>query len=73
MGKYSEDPKWASVVPLPQEECVPTPLAQINYPDAYIEAMSYLRAVMANEERSLRVLELTADIIKMSPSHYTIW
>jgi protein farnesyltransferase/geranylgeranyltransferase type-1 subunit alpha len=73
MGKYSEDPKWASVVPLIQEETVPTPLAQINYPDAYIEAMSYLRAIMADNEKSPRVLDLTADIINMSAAHYTVW
>lgn len=48
-------------------------LATIAYAPRYIEAMSYLRAVMAVNEFSRRALELTEDIISMNPAHYTVW
>jgi len=73
MGKYSDSPEWADVVPLLQEEPVDTPLAQIAYTDEYLEAMSYLRAIMAANEQSKRGLALTEDIISQNPAHYTVW
>lgn len=73
MGKYSEDSAWSDIVPIPQDDGGPNPLAQIAYPDQYDEAMSYLRAVMAKNEFSERVLSLTEDIISMNPAHYTVW
>jgi hypothetical protein len=73
MGKYEGNPVWDDVVPLPQDDLVPKPLASIAYPDKYVEATSYLRAVMAVNEMSPRVLDLTADIVDMNPAHYTVW
>lgn len=73
MGQYSEDPEWADVTPLPQDDGGPNPLAQISYTDGYSEAMSYLRAVMATNEMSERVLKLTGDIIDLNAAHYTVW
>lgn len=73
MGKYSEDPAWRDVVPLPTNEGGPNPLAAIAYSDEYAEATSYLRAVMAANELSPRALELTEDLIDMNPAHYTVW
>ncbi|KAI9834827.1 MAG: hypothetical protein M1819_002735 [Sarea resinae] len=73
MGRYSSDPVWEDIVPLPQDDGGPNPLAAIAYPEDYSEAMSYLRAVMANNEFSDRTLELTEDIIDMNPAHYTVW
>ena len=70
---YEADEKWADVVPIPQDEGGPNPLAAIAYSDEYSQAMSYLRAVMADNEKSLRVMELTEHIIKMNPAHYTVW
>jgi protein farnesyltransferase/geranylgeranyltransferase type-1 subunit alpha len=35
--------------------------------------MGYLRAVMASEEHSPRVLSLTEHIITLNPAHYTVW
>ena len=70
---YEADEKWADVVPIPQDEGGPNPLAAIAYTDEYSQAMSYLRAVMASNEKSLRVMELTNHIIKMNPAHYTVW
>jgi protein farnesyltransferase/geranylgeranyltransferase type-1 subunit alpha len=73
MGKYSDDPEWADIIPLPTDEGGPNPLAAIAYSDEYGECMSYLRAAMAANEYSTRVLELTEDLIDMNPAHYTVW
>lgn len=72
MSLYSLDPEWEDVVPLPQDDGV-QPLAQIAYTEEYTEAMSYLRAVMAKDEVSERVLKVTEDVIEMNPAHYTVW
>lgn len=72
MSLYSLDPEWEDVVPLPQDDGV-QPLAQIAYTEEYAEAMSYLRAVMAKDEMSERVLKVTEDVIDMNPAHYTVW
>jgi protein farnesyltransferase/geranylgeranyltransferase type-1 subunit alpha len=73
VGKYSENSIWKDVIPLPQDDLVPQPLVTIMYPEEYVEATSYLRAVMAANEMSPRVLDLTADVIRHSPAHYTVW
>ena len=70
---YEHDEAWADVVPIPQDEGGPNPLAAIAYTDEYSQAMSYLRAVMANDEKSPRIMDLTEHIIKMNPGHYTVW
>lgn len=73
MGRYSEDPTWSDISPLPTDEGVLNPLASIAYSEDYAETMSYMRAVMAINEYSPRVLELTEDLIDMNPAHYTVW
>lgn len=73
MGIYTESQDWADIVPIAQDEGGPNPLAAIAYTEDYSEAMSYLRAVMAQDEKSTRVLALTEDIISMNPAHYTVW
>lgn len=73
MGFYSESPEWADIIPIPQDDGCLNPLAAIAYPDEYSEAMSYLRALMAKDEKSERALRLTVDIIGMNPAHYTVW
>ncbi|KAL2808577.1 hypothetical protein BJX63DRAFT_424462 [Aspergillus granulosus] len=75
-GKYASDPEWASIQSIPLNDGSDTgamPLATIAYSDEYIEATSYLRAVMAANEMSERALRLTEDIISMNPAHYTVW
>jgi protein farnesyltransferase/geranylgeranyltransferase type-1 subunit alpha len=73
-GKSSGSPEWADVVPIEQTDThLPNPLAAIAYGPEYSECMSYLRAVMAANEFSSRVLELTEDLIDMNPAHYTVW
>ncbi|KAK4561087.1 CAAX geranylgeranyltransferase alpha subunit [Recurvomyces mirabilis] len=73
MGKYSEDPLWADIEPLPTDEGGPNPLAAIAYSEEYEETMSYMRAVMAANEYSDRVQDLTEELIDMNPAHYTVW
>lgn len=73
MGKSSDDTTWDDIVPLPQDDGGPNPLAAIAYTDEYSEAMSYLRAIMAKNEMSERALALTEDIIDMNAAHYTVW
>ena len=56
-GTYTSDPEWASVQPIPLNdgsESGAMPLATIAYAPDYLEAMSYLRAVMAANEMSER-------------------
>ncbi|EWC44616.1 hypothetical protein DRE_06605 [Drechslerella stenobrocha 248] len=69
---YSTNPAWADVTPLPQDDG-DNPLAQIAYSPDYALAMSYLRATMAANDHTPRVLNLTAEIIDMNPAHYTVW
>ncbi|PYI06566.1 CaaX farnesyltransferase alpha subunit [Aspergillus sclerotiicarbonarius CBS 121057] len=75
-GKYASDPEWDSIQPIPLDdgsESGAQPLATIAYASEYLEATSYLRAVMAANEMSERALKLTEDIISMNPAHYTVW
>ncbi|EED15229.1 CaaX farnesyltransferase alpha subunit Ram2 [Talaromyces stipitatus ATCC 10500] len=77
-GKYNTSPDWTDINPIPlddgsQEEEGITSLAAIAYKPEYLEATSYLRAVMAANEMSERVLQLTEDVIMMNPAHYTVW
>lgn len=73
MGRYENSEDWKDIVPIPQDDGGPNPLASIAYTDEYSEAMSYLRAVMAKDEKSDRVLDLTEHVISMNPAHYTVW
>ncbi|KAF1815401.1 protein prenylyltransferase [Eremomyces bilateralis CBS 781.70] len=73
MVDYGSDPAWSDVVPIVQLDGGPNALAQIAYSDEYSEAMSYLRALMAANELSDRVLSLTENIIRINPAHYTVW
>jgi len=70
---YADNPAWADVEPLPQDDGGPNALATIAYTEEYSEAMSYLRAVMASGEFSDRVLSLTGHVIDLNPAHYTVW
>ncbi|RJE18712.1 Alpha subunit [Aspergillus sclerotialis] len=75
-GKYASSPEWSNITPIPLNDGSDSgaqPLATIAYAPEYLEATSYLRAVMADNEMSERALALTEDIIKMNPAHYTVW
>ena len=70
---YRDNPRWSDIEPLPQDDGGPNALAKIAYPEEYSEASSYLRAVMAKNEHSDRALDLTAHMVELNPSHYTVW
>ncbi|KAJ5571976.1 hypothetical protein N7535_005636 [Penicillium sp. DV-2018c] len=73
---YSTDSEWADVTPIELDDGSSSgtmPLASIAYPPEYLEATSYLRAVMAANEMSERALKLTENVISMNPAHYTVW
>jgi protein farnesyltransferase/geranylgeranyltransferase type-1 subunit alpha len=70
---YDDDEAWADIEPLPQDDGGLHPLAAIAYSEEYSQAMGYLRAVMARNEFSERVMALTEHIISMNPAHYTVW
>ncbi|ETN38751.1 uncharacterized protein HMPREF1541_06789 [Cyphellophora europaea CBS 101466] len=85
---YATSEFWTDINPIPLMEGAPQApskpgedlptqsapaLATIAYSKRYLEAMSYLRAVMAQNEFSERCLALTEDIIGMNPAHYTVW
>ncbi|KAK5096620.1 CAAX geranylgeranyltransferase alpha subunit [Lithohypha guttulata] len=69
---YAVHPHWQDVIPIPQVDQTGV-LAPIAYSPRYSEAMSFLRALMAENEVSERALALTEDLISMNPAHYTVW
>ena len=83
---YTTSPHWSNLTPIPLIEHGPPDqspalggtdpgpaLATIAYSQRYLEAMSYLRALLKVDERSERGLALTEDVIGMNPAHYTVW
>lgn len=75
---YCSSPLWSDLTPIPLQDTATDlssapALATIAYSPRYVDAMSYLRALMAQNEYSERALSLTADIITMNPAHYTVW
>ncbi|CAD6503205.1 BgTH12-02873 [Blumeria graminis f. sp. triticale] len=72
MGYYESNPEWDDVIPIAQFDGEGA-LAAIAYTEEYSEAMSYLRAVIASKEYSIRALNLTAHVISLNPAHYTVW
>ncbi|EUB62378.1 Protein farnesyltransferase/geranylgeranyltransferase type-1 subunit alpha [Echinococcus granulosus] len=69
---FKDRPEWADVTPLKQDES-PRGVVRIAYSDAFVDAHDYVRAVMAVDERSPRVLELTAEALQMNAANYSIW
>ncbi|KAF8331276.1 uncharacterized protein EI90DRAFT_3123445 [Cantharellus anzutake] len=70
---YGEKPEWSDISPVPQDEGSFVPMAPIIYGDEYKDATNYFRAILKKGEQSKRVLDLTEHIIRMNPSHYTVW
>ncbi|VDD80073.1 unnamed protein product [Mesocestoides corti] len=64
--------EWADVTPIKQDES-PRGVVRIAYSDAFVDAHDYVRAVMAADERSPRVLELTSEALQMNAANYSIW
>ncbi|KAL6752035.1 hypothetical protein V8C86DRAFT_1833280 [Haematococcus lacustris] len=68
---YSHSPQWADVQPLEAAEA--GRVVAVQYTPEFREALAYFRAVRAKGERSQRVLELTADIIRHNQADYSAW
>lgn len=69
---FRDRPEWADVVPIKQDES-PRGVVRIAYSDSFEDAHDYVRAVMAADERSERVLVVTAEALQMNAANYTIW
>ncbi|KAG6336999.1 hypothetical protein ID866_2100 [Astraeus odoratus] len=69
---FAERPEWQDVVPLEQYEGV-RPLAPIFYTPEYKDATDYFRGIVKSGEKSPRVLDLTENIIRQNPAHYSAW
>lgn len=48
-------------------------LLRAEYTDEFSDAMNYFRAVLQSQEKSKRVMDLIADVIKLNPANYTAW
>ncbi|KAL9092472.1 MAG: hypothetical protein Q9159_000819 [Coniocarpon cinnabarinum] len=70
---YTNSPIYADLTPIPQNDGGPNALATIAYAPEYRTTSSYLRALMAKDERSDRALALTQHMIQLNPAHYTVW
>eukprot|EP00245_Coleochaete_scutata_P000770 TRINITY_DN10926_c0_g2_i1.p1 TRINITY_DN10926_c0_g2~~TRINITY_DN10926_c0_g2_i1.p1 ORF type:complete len:193 (-),score=17.72 TRINITY_DN10926_c0_g2_i1:40-618(-) len=68
----SRNPHWADICPIQQDDGE-HPVVPIDYSLDFVEAMGYFRAVMANQEKSERALDLTAIVITMNAANYTVW
>ncbi|KAI9996811.1 hypothetical protein PInf_000073 [Phytophthora infestans] len=70
--KYSEDPAWADVVKVPQDDG-PNPIVSIAYSANFTDIMDCFRGVLKLNEYSERTLALTLDVIDANPANYTVW
>ncbi|KAF5325492.1 hypothetical protein D9619_009721 [Psilocybe cf. subviscida] len=69
---FAERPEWADVQPLEQYENA-NPIAPIFYTEEYKDATNYFRAIVRANEKTHRVLDLTENIIRQNPAHYSAW
>ena len=64
---------WKDIEPVEQYEGGAAPIAPIPYPPAYVEVMSYFRAILKTGEISPRAFALTEEVIGQSQGNYTAW
>ena len=63
---------WADVEPVSQDDG-PNPVVSIMYDPDYSRKMDIFRAVLRSGEKSMRVIELTAELVDMNAANYTVW
>ena len=63
---------FADVAPVAQDDG-PAPVCAIAYAPEYARLMGFFRAILESNERSPRVLELTAALAEHNAAHYTVW
>eukprot|EP01040_Poterioochromonas_malhamensis_P007967 gene7967-8611_t len=67
-----KDYDWSDITPIKQEDG-PDPVAVINYDPEYVYLMDLFRGILAVNELSHRVLQLTEELIEINPASYTVW
>ncbi|KAI9923226.1 hypothetical protein PsorP6_002014 [Peronosclerospora sorghi] len=79
---YRDDPAWADVVKVPQDDgpdpisfacSVPYCFVFSSFPPPVTDIMDCFRGVLKTNEYSERTLSLTKDVIQVNPANYTVW
>jgi len=69
---FGNRPEFQDVVPLLQDDG-PFPVCPIAYTEKFLDTMNYFRAMLQSDERSVRSLGVTTEVIQLNPANYTAW